>query len=853
MKKKVINKAVRKLSSGMYRSDKRMNATASVAIALSAMLVILVLSTIMSVSNLMSREKQMMAGTQAEGIYMNTSYYWFEKLRDSGHFDAVAMTASMGTYETESSEGSRNKILYAEEKTAEWNFNALLEGSWPESMYEIAVDEHFVEENGGEIHAGDRMKIKLSTAVNEIEQEMVITGICTANDALEENRIYVSDEFFQWDRSGYGINTYCRFESGRYNVDDLEGFLKEINQDAKIRIFINPGAGNVSKSIVGLVSGLIALTVVCAGLMIYIIYYISIVKNVKQYGQLKLIGVTERQIRGILWLQAMRQYLIGFPAGCVLGCVAGYVLMPFFASFAGLMYSRTLTIRPVYFLCAAVISFIVVYVGIRKPMKILAKIPPVHTVGFTGIGGKREGRLHSRPFTAGRFALRSIKTRRKKTVLVITSISVVMILFVCTMNLVNSLNVEKLVGLTNLFADIEIATEDALDGLTVGFFGKAEEIPSELHDMLDGVSKDMEVTYHYNLDTMTFLYSEDAEGYCGILLDDGTYRSNAGDDDVMLERALEYREGKSEGIFVQQTYRFYEYDQIDDFEVFDGTLDKEKFESGQYVIAVAFTEEGDSYYHAGDVVNLINEFPEESEVNYEKDENGHYAFWDNLATKEYTVLAVVSDGYRNLMQAGNQCHGDFEFILPTQSMEKMSKEPELFMVTMDAPDTDTLEAVEPQVEKFLDNLGGEEVVAYRSKGIYKRQLEEFGLRLALIGNGFALLVGMMALVNFFNSCVSGIAARKEEFATLQAIGMTKRQLLGVLRRENLYTVLWAVIPGYLIGHLVSAGVISRVSAGIGYLALDVTLLPGIILAITACLLSMVYPNRRTDLGDRADG
>jgi len=140
--------------------------------------------------------------------------------------------------------------------------------------------------------------------------------------------------------------------------------------------------------------------------------------------------------------------------------------------------------------------------------------------------------------------------------------------------------------------------------------------------------------------------------------------------------------------------------------------------------------------------------------------------------------------------------------------------------------------------------------SYRSRGAYKRELEEFGMVLALIGNSLALMVGAMALVNFLNSCVSGIAERKEEFATLQAIGMTKKQLLGVLRRENLYTVLWAVIPGYLVGHLLSVAAIYKASESIDYLAWNITLLPGIILAVVACLLSMVYPNRRTDIGDK---
>jgi putative ABC transport system permease protein len=122
--------------------------------------------------------------------------------------------------------------------------------------------------------------------------------------------------------------------------------------------------------------------------------------------------------------------------------------------------------------------------------------------------------------------------------------------------------------------------------------------------------------------------------------------------------------------------------------------------------------------------------------------------------------------------------------------------------------------------------------------------------IALIGNGLALVVGLMSLVNFLNSCISGIAERREEFATLQAIGMTKEKLIKVVRRENLYTILLAVIPGYVIGHLLSAILIQKASESIEYVAWNITLLPGLVLALGITLLSMVYPNRKTDIGDR---
>lgn len=862
-KTKVSNRMLRNLSSKLYHSDRRRNVTAITAIALSAMLVVAVFSTIMSITALTRHSQQMIFGSQAEGIYTISTVHWSDLLRDSGYFDEVTYAVYMGFYETDRTEKTGNVLLYTDEKTAGWNFNEVIEGRWPQKDGEIAVDEHFVENYGGDVHVGDVIPIKLTTVEQEVEQDAVVSGICTANDALDEARVYVSEEFFMSDQSGSRLQTYCRFENGKYTGEELVNILQGLisrefeahglgPQKYETAAVINPTAGDgLSAGAKVLLGGLISITMVCAGLMVYTIYYISGVKNVVQYGQLKLIGVTEKQIKSILRRHALRQYLTGLPIGCLIGVIFGYMLMPVTASYVGLEGKTTLMLKPVYFLYAAALSFIVVYIGTDKPMRILSKTPPIHTVGFTDSHREKNDRVHSVRFTPGRFAGKNIRKRRKKTALVVTSVSIVMLIFVTTMNIIHSLNVDALIAQFNLFADIEIATDQALRFMESSGMGDVQEIPGELRAELEKVSEGMETVYHYNLGTYSFLYDEDAEKYCEIVLDNVDYQEGLKEDSTVKEflmpRAQAYREtGKP--ILVQQSYRFYDYEQISEFEVFEGAIDREKYESGEYVLAVALDGYGDTYYHAGDVVRLYDEFPES--IDKTQDENGRYILYDSLRTKEYTVLAVVSDTYQNQMARGDKHTSGFEYILPVQLMDSFWKQPELFMVTMNAPDADTLARVEPKVRACLERMGGEDVVSCRSKGIYKDALERFAMEIGLIGNGLAVLVGVMAMVNFLNSTVSSIAERKEEFSILQAIGMMKRLLLKVLRLENLYTVLWAVIPGYLLGHMISVAALWKASESLPYIKPDIVLLPGVVLALIIAALSMIYPNRRTDVGDR---
>ncbi len=859
--RKVSGRMVKNISSKLYHADRRRNITAIVAIALSAMMVVMVFSTIISITTLTRHNQQMMFGSQAEAIYMYCpNVYWPELLRDSGYFDEVTYAVYMGT---DMAQENGNCFLYTDEKTAGWNFNEVMEGRWPQKDGEIAVDEHFVENHGGDVHVGDIIHIRLSTAEQEVEQDAVVSGICTANDELNEARVYVSEEFFISNPSGFNLQTYCRFENGKYTNEDLENILNEVlsrEYEARGLAFrkwepltvINPAAGDkLSTGAMVLLGGLVLITMVCAGLMVYTIYYISSVKNVVQYGQLKLIGVTEKQIRSIVRRHALRQYVTGLPIGCLIGVIFGYVLMPVMASYAGLSGKQTLMLKPEYFLYAAALSFIVVYIGTNKPMRILSQTPPVHTVGFTDSRKEKIGRVHSVRFTPGRFARKNIRKRRKKTMLVVTSVSIVMLVFVMTMNIIHSINVDLLMAMFNQFADIEIATDQALRFMDTGSPGNAEKIPSELRTELDKISEEMETVYHYNLYVMSFLYDEDAEKYCEIVLDNMDYQEGLEEDStgrkILMPRAKAYRE-KGAPILVQESYRFYDYEQISDFKVFEGEIDEEKYESGEYVLAVAMDGYGNTLYHAGDTIRLYDEFPEG--VDNTQDENGRYIAYDSLRMKEYTVMAVVSDTYQNQMAWGDQHASGFEYILPTQLMDSFWEQPELFMVTMNAPDADTLARVEPEVRACLERMGGDDMVSIRSRSTYKEGLDRFAMEIGLIGNGLAVLVGMMALVNFLNSTVSGIAERKEEFSTLQAIGMMKRLLIKVLRLENLYTVLWAVVPGFVLGQLVSAAAINKISETLPYFKWNGRVLPGVLLAVVIILISMIYPNRRTDIGDR---
>ncbi len=65
---------------------------------------------------------------------------------------------------------------------------------------------------------------------------------------------------------------------------------------------------------------------------------------------------------------------------------------------------------------------------------------------------------------------------------------------------------------------------------------------------------------------------------------------------------------------------------------------------------------------------------------------------------------------------------------------------------------------------------------YESKATYVAEFESFRSMFSLLGGVLSAVVGLVGVLNFFNAILTGILARKREFAVLQSIGMTGRQL-----------------------------------------------------------------------------
>ena len=95
---------------------------------------------------------------------------------------------------------------------------------------------------------------------------------------------------------------------------------------------------------------------------------------------------------------------------------------------------------------------------------------------------------------------------------------------------------------------------------------------------------------------------------------------------------------------------------------------------------------------------------------------------------------------------------------------------------------------------------------YESKTTLRAEFEGFQNMFLLLGGLLCAIIGLVGVLNFFNAIMTGILSRQREFAVLQAVGMTNKQLKAMFIYEGLFysisSALSALVLSFVLNPLV---------------------------------------------------
>ena len=196
-----------------------------------------------------------------------------------------------------------------------------------------------------------------------------------------------------------------------------------------------------------------------------------------------------------------------------------------------------------------------------------------------------------------------------------------------------------------------------------------------------------------------------------------------------------------------------------------------------------------------------------------------------------------------LLGAGSNLSGDISTPIMYMS-EKQFKEiyenPSLYCVLFD-----TEKEQQQDMETYLS-----EYTTQKNMDVLYQSVDKLGATVQTTKNAVLLIGGLIGgifalvgIINLMNLIMTSIVTRRHEFASMQSIGMTTKQLRRMVMTESLSYVLWAGVIGTVVAVVLGVTVVKLLveNGPIWYMTFHLTILPAILLSLIYTVLALIIP------------
>ena len=217
-------------------------------------------------------------------------------------------------------------------------------------------------------------------------------------------------------------------------------------------------------------------------------------------------------------------------------------------------------------------------------------------------------------------------------------------------------------------------------------------------------------------------------------------------------------------------------------------------------------------------------------------------FYENgTPTEEFTIIAkaAATDGDVTVTGGGSNIAQIIEgprIFMAENKFKEIYETPTLYGFLFD---------VEEQYQQEMETyLAQDTDVAYTSILTMKATVSGVKNVVLLIGGMIGAVFALVGLINFINLVMTNIITRRHEFATMQSIGMTNRQLRKMMISESFSYVLLAGIVGTLVAATLGMTLL-RAFVENGptsmMMTFQITLLPALIMLVLFLVLAFIVP------------
>ena len=479
---------------------------------------------------------------------------------------------------------------------------------------------------------------------------------------------------------------------------------------------------------------------------------ISITEKTKQYGMLRSIGATKKQIKKNVFYEATVLGLIGIPLGLLLGYLASFILIIISNYYLNKMLASHLNLMFSFSFKAMIISIILgiitIYLSAIRSASKASKTSPI-----TAIKNNNNIKLTSKKLKSpklikkvygigGLISYKNLKRNKKKYRTTVISIILSVAVFI-VLNYFVSLSYSTI---TTMYKSDEYNLHYSMN-----LNENKEEQKAKIKEtiLLDNI-EEFSVIRSSNIIINKASYSNyyktnnlNSNGYLNInVLGKDTYLK------YINELGLNYENVKDKGILIDKN-KTCRYDTKKNKDICEN-VHEFNYQKGNILNALT-----------NDQKNLIIEIAKVTDLK---------PF--GLKNNEQSMLIISDELYDNY------------FIDNNVSVYFKSNNPNKLQDNID------------QILKgFEYNLNNQDEQV--------KMMENFYTLVSIFLYGFIIVISLIGITNIFNTITTNMELRQSEFAMLKSIGMTEKEFKRMIKLESLFMGVKSLIYGIIIGLLLT--------------------------------------------------
>lgn len=645
--------------------------------------------------------------------------------------------------------------VYIEQKDSNIAVEELVEGQYPIGLYDAAVDKAYLSRLGLPTELGTKITIPFYDGSSET---FTVVGLTDNGSTERVYSLYCSEKYAhtggQFETSVTALTVQLA-DATQMSSENFKETVQKIGTDYGITAqysdyndgFVASLEPNQEDIMIISIFSIAVLFV--SYLVIYSIFYIYVQNQIREFGQLRTMGATPKQIKTILRTQGKILCILGTILGLIIGGTAAFLFKP-----DGWSWLNTALVSVLIF----GLVYAMVWLALSKPAKIAGSVSPIEAAKSTGYQSAQlySKKLHRRitPFS---MAVMGSSRNRRKWVVTVLSLGVAGIMFMGGTTLLSSLDMER------------FARQGLLE------YGEFE------------------------IDLSRNAVRNDPHGVTGVQL------NNPLNDDLIQN--ITQIEGVKEVTQYKTLEAKFEYNHASRKDKFV------PFTSEQQKILKQYLSVGTIDYQSmvenKEILVLRNEYADYVfDWTFQVGDTVKFRWFDGQSYQEteYTIAGEISDEIFKDPLGGKLFGKAGFFLLPDQLLQKMVVPDFNFNSHLLISINDF--SLEPEVREKMNSLM-ETIPTITMETLHNlyQDSEAMYQRTSLVIWGLSSFIMLFAVINLINTLIATTLSRKHEFSTLRSIGMGKKQLQWTIQWEGILLAFWNIGITLVAGTAVGYGIV----------------------------------------------